>query len=43
MVQWLGGPLCQELKINVAQGKVILDFAIVLAKQCTDKQRQKYH
>jgi len=31
-----------KLKINVAQRKFILEFAIILVKQCRDKQRQQY-
>jgi len=36
------GPLCRmaKLKINVAQGTVILEFAIILIGQCRDKQWQ---
>jgi len=31
-----------KLKINVAQEKFILQFAIILVKQCRDKQWQQY-
>jgi len=37
-----GGPLyvlhVAKLKINVIQGKFILEFAVILIKQCSDKQ-----
>jgi len=31
-----------KLKINMAKGKFILEFAVLLVKQCRDKQWQKY-
>jgi len=35
-------PRVAKLKINVAQGKFILEFAVILVKQCRDKQWQQY-
>jgi len=35
-------PRVAKLKINVAQGKFILEFAVILGKQCRDKQWQHY-
>jgi len=39
---WPFVPRVTKLKINAAQGKVILEFAVILVKQCTDKQWQQY-
>jgi len=35
-------PHVAKLKINVPQGKFILEFAFILIKQCRDKQWQQY-
>jgi len=39
---WPIVPLVAKLKKNVAQGKFILEFAVILVKQCKNKQRQQY-
>jgi len=39
---WPIVPRVAKLKINVAQGKFILEFAIVLVKQYRNKQWQQY-
>jgi len=35
IIRW---PIVAKLKINVAKGKFILEFTIILVKQCRDKQ-----
>jgi len=42
MFRWPIVPRVAMLKINVAQGKFILEFAIILVMQCRDKQWQQY-
>jgi len=37
---WPIVPDVVKLKINVPQGKFILEFAVILVKQCRDKQWQ---
>jgi len=39
IIRW---PIVATLKTNVAQGKFILKFAVILIKQCRDKQWQQY-
>jgi len=49
---WSGSPLCPisvahcvpvaRLKINVAQRKFILEFAVIIVKQCRSKQWQQH-
>jgi len=41
-IRWFIVPRVAKLKINVAQGKFILEFAVILVKQCRDKQWQQY-
>jgi len=38
MIRWPIVPGVAKLKINVAQEKFILEFAVILVKQCRDKQ-----
>jgi len=42
MIRWPIVPRVAKLKINVAQGNFILEFAIILVKQCRNKQWQQY-
>jgi len=42
MVTWPIVPRVAKLKINVAQRKSILENAIILVKQCRDKQWQQH-
>jgi len=39
---WPIVPRVTKLKINVTQGKCILEFAVILVKQCRDKQWQQH-
>jgi len=39
---WPIVPRMAKLNINVPQGKFILEFAVILVKQCRDKQWQQY-
>ena len=39
---WPIVPHVAKLKINVPQGKFILAFAVILVRQCRDKQWQQY-
>jgi len=39
---WPIMPRVTKLKINVPQEKFILEFAVILVKQCRDKQWQQY-
>jgi len=41
-IRWPIVPPVAKLKINVTQGKFILEFAVILVKQCRDKQWQQY-
>jgi len=41
-IRWPIVPRVAKLEINVAQGKFILEFAVILVKQCRDKQWQQY-
>jgi len=42
IIRWPIVPRVSKLKINVAQGIFILEFAVMLVKQCRDKQWQQY-
>jgi len=45
IVPWSAWPIVSwmaKLNINVPQGKFILEFAVILVKQCRDKQWQQY-
>jgi len=42
MVRWPIVLRVAELKINVPQGKFILEFAVILVEQCRDKHWQQY-
>ena len=42
MIRWPVVPHVAKLKINVAQGKFILEFAVILVKHCRDKQWRQY-
>ena len=42
MIRWPIVPHVAKLKINMAKGKFILEFAVLLVKQCRDKQWQQY-
>jgi len=42
MIRWLIVPHVAKLKVNVAQGKYILEFAVILVRQCRDKQWLQY-
>ena len=42
IVRWPIVSRVAKLKINVPQGKSILEFAVILVKQCRDKQWQQY-
>jgi len=42
MIKWYIVLRVAKLKINVVQGNFIVEFAIILVKQCRDKQRQQY-
>jgi len=39
---WPIVPRVAKLKINVPQRKFVLEFAVILVKQCRDKQWQQY-
>jgi len=41
-IRWPIVPHVTKLEINVAQGKFILEFAVILVKQCKDKQWQQH-
>jgi len=38
IIRWPIVPRVAKLKINVPQGKFILEFSVILVKQCKDKQ-----
>jgi len=38
MIRWPIVPRVAKFKINVAKGKFILEFAVLIVKQCRDKQ-----
>jgi len=40
IIRWPIVPRMAKLNINVPQGKFILEFAVILVKQCRDKQWQ---
>jgi len=42
IIRWPIVPRVAKLKINVPQGKFISVFAVILVKQCGDKQWQQY-
>jgi len=42
MIRWPIVPHVAKLKINVAKGKFISEFAVLLVKQFRDKQWQQY-
>jgi len=42
IIRWPIVPRVTKSKINVVQGKFILEFAVILVKQCRDNQWQQY-
>jgi len=43
IIRWPIVPRVAKLKINVPQGDFILEFPVILVKQCRDKQWQQLY